>query len=396
MLAALARRAATVSATDLPRSVHFALAPLAPELLLEVEKVLVAELMVRVAAAWQHGWQPADLSHAAVKRGVRQAGLVAELITRQAQVIGAHRRAPQAWRDQLDLIAGSVSSAPTGEWQPVTGLVADGVPAATAWADALGLLKTLAELSPLPHLMPPPSQWDRMTPAATRTGSADRDRMLTRIRALLAKAEATDHPAEAETFTAKAQELMSRHAIDEALLHAGEQESIALLTRRVHLSSPYASTKVLLLSAVAEANRSRAIYLSAYAIASIVGTPVDIDQIELLYTSLLIQATRAMAAAGKNRAGSFDRSSTFRRSFLTAYAHRIGERLTEADRETVASYGAELVPVLQRQADAIDAEFNRQFPRTTTINTGTLDARGWNAGRAAADDAVLVAGRLEN
>ncbi|RST20878.1 bifunctional 3'-5' exonuclease/DNA polymerase [Streptomyces sp. WAC04770] len=44
--------------------------------------------------------------------------------------------------------------------------------------------------------------------------------MLTRIRALLAKAEATGFPEEAEALTAKAQELMARHSIDEALLAA--------------------------------------------------------------------------------------------------------------------------------------------------------------------------------
>lgn len=396
VLATLARRVAAISAADLPRAVRSTLLPLTPELVAEVEKVLVAELMARLSSAWQHGWQPADLRHGAAKRGARQGGIVAELITQQARATGAHRRAPQAWRDQLDLIAGSVSepSTPTGDWRPVANLVASGVPEAAAWAEALGVLKTLAELRPLPLLMPPPSRWDQTVLTPTRAGSADRDRLLTRIRALLAKAEATDHPAEAETFTAKAQELMSRHAIDDALLHARDEESIDLLTRRVHLSSPYASTKVLLLSAVAHANRSRTIYLSEYAIASVVGTPVDIDQIEMLFTSLLIQATRAMAAAGQHRAGSFDRSPTFRRSFLTAYADRIGERLTEADRDTVASYGAELVPVLQRQAEAIEAEFDRQFPHTTTMNTGTLDARGWHAGRAAADEAVLVAGRL--
>ena len=50
-------------------------------------------------------------------------------------------------------------------------------------------------------------------------------RMLTRIRALLAKAEATGFPEEAEALSAKAQELMARHSIDEALIaardHAG-------------------------------------------------------------------------------------------------------------------------------------------------------------------------------
>lgn len=394
-LSELKQAAAVFPAASLRFAVHRTLSALEPAVLVEVESLLAAELMARVAAVWEHGWQPQDLHHGTAKRGARQGVLAAELISQHAWITGARRRAPQAWRDQIDRISAAACGHPTaGEWQPVARLVAQNVAWATAWAEALGLLETLTALPPLPLLMPPPSQWDRVARPPRPTGSPERDRVLARIRALLAKAEVTNYPAEAEAFTAKAQELMSRHAIDEALLHAHDEESIAVLTQRVHLWSPYASTKVLLLSAVAQANRSRAIYLEEYAIASVVGTPVDVDQIELLYTSLLIQATRAMSAAGKHWAGSFDRSPTFRRSFLTSYATRIGERLTEADRETAASYGAELVPVLQRQATAVDAEFARQFPHTTTMNTGSVDPRGWRAGREAADRAIFVAGRL--
>ncbi|CAM5725681.1 hypothetical protein SBADM41S_12325 [Streptomyces badius] len=50
-----------------------------------------------------------------------------------------------------------------------------------------------------------------------RPPAADEPRMLTRIRALLAKAEATGFPEEAEALTTKAQELMARHTIDAAL-----------------------------------------------------------------------------------------------------------------------------------------------------------------------------------
>ena len=44
------------------------------------------------------------------------------------------------------------------------------------------------------------------------------DRLLHTIRALLAKAESTDYPDEAAALTAKAQELISAHAIDLALI----------------------------------------------------------------------------------------------------------------------------------------------------------------------------------
>ena len=223
---------------------------------------------------------------------------------------------------------------------------------------------------------------------------SERGRVLKRIRALLAKAEATDHAAEAETFTAKAQDLMTRHAIDEALLAAAGDGAVTVVARRVHLQSPYAATKTSLLNAVATANRCKVIYFDRLAIATVVGVPLDIDQVEMLFISLLIQATRAMTEAGAAQAGSFDRSATFRRSFLAAYAVRIGERLTEATSAATKSYGNELVPLLKRQDDAVTAEFERLFPFTRQVSGRYLDPRGWDAGWRAADRAVFTAGRL--
>ena len=139
--------------------------------------------------------------------------------------------------------------------------------------------------------------------------------------------------------------------------------------------------------------------------ATVVGTPVDVDQVELLFVSLLIQSTRAMAEAGTAQPGSFDRSPRFRRSFLTSYAVRIGERLSAADAETTASYGSELVPVLRRQEEVVDAVYERLFPHTsestrtgpTTGGAGTRDVRppigpvSWRAGSPADGDGPVGA-----
>ena len=149
-----------------------------------------------------------------------------------------------------------------------------------------------------------------------------------------------------------------------------------------------------LLNAVATANRCKVIYFDRLAIATVVGVPLDIDQVEMLFVSLLVQATRAMTEAGAGQAGSFDRSARFRRSFLAAYAVRIGERLTESTSAATRSYGNELVPLLKRQDDAVSAEFERLFPFTRQISDRYLDPRGWDAGRRAADRAVFAAGRL--
>ncbi|MFT4166547.1 MAG: DUF2786 domain-containing protein, partial [Microlunatus sp.] len=232
-------------------------------------------------------------------------------------------------------------------------------------------------------------------PADKAAPGSNRDKVLTTIRALLAKAESTQFAAEAEALTAKAQSMMTKHAIDEALLHAGEAESVEVISRRILIDNPYLLEKVHLLSEVGRANRSKVVWMSDFAMATVVGTPVDVDQVELLFVSLLIQATRAMAEAGAARSGSFDRSPRFRRSFLTAYAIRIGERLTEADAETTASYGSDLVPVLSRQAEAVDARYEELFPHTTQMSSRkTYDRRGWDAGRQAADQARFVQGRI--
>ena len=361
------------------------------EVLVMVEQHLVDELSARVARAWEAGWEPRDLVHAA-STSKRTAEHVRTLVAVQAAASGAVTRAPQPWRDQLaDL--GLESWSPGTRWRPVDPEAGASARIRT-FTDLLLLLKLLSELRPLEPVGPKPSQWGRPTTTATTSSSTSRDRLLNRIRGLLAKAEATDHPAEAETFTAKAQELMTRHAVDEAVLRGLQHEEIPVASRRVHLQSPYANVKATLLNAVARPNRCRTVLMNEYDIAVLVGTPTDVDQTELLFTSLLIQATRAMTDAGDRGAASSDRSATFRRSFLLAYAARIGERLREADRSTTATYGSELVPLLQREADAVDAEFERQFPRVRQGGTTSVDLRGWEAGRAAADQARFVAGGI--
>ena len=65
-------------------------------------------------------------------------------------------------------------------------------------------------------------------------------RILERVRALLAKAESTTYPDEAETFTAGAQALMVRHRIAAAMVEArGERRRDAPSAVRVGIEAPY-------------------------------------------------------------------------------------------------------------------------------------------------------------
>ena len=158
------------------------------------------------------------------------------------------------------------------------------------------------------------------------------DPIAERIAALLDKAESTSYPAEADAFMAKAQELMARHAIDEAMLDAarGSQDEIGQVD--LVIVAPYASAKSVLLGAVAASNRCRVVSATrpnGRVLCTMVGFDTDIRHARSLYLSLTHQAVRFMLDAPLPLG---DTPRRFRHSFLLAYAHRIGERLQEAER----------------------------------------------------------------
>jgi hypothetical protein len=216
--------------------------------------------------------------------------------------------------------------------------------------------------------------------------------MLTRIRGLLAKAEATGFPEEAEALSAKAQELMARHSIDEALLAARTHAKDAPGACRIGVEPPYETAKAVLLDAVAGANRCRAVWNEALCFSTVVGFEPDLEAVELLYTSLLVQATAAMTKAeAAQRAGGRKRTKTFRQSFLAAYAHRIGDRLAAVAEEQVTTAAeGELLPVLAARDVAVTDHLDRMFPETVTTRVrGITDEAGWHEGAAAADRAQV-------
>lgn len=224
--------------------------------------------------------------------------------------------------------------------------------------------------------------------------------MLAKIRALLAKAESTTFPHEAEALTAKAQELLGRHRIDEAALGNGHGNGPN--GRRIWLDAPYTSAKFALLAAVARANRCTAIRLGGIDVCHVVGFPSDLEVVEVLHTSLLVQATTAMAAAGRQvDARGRSRTRSFRQSFLVGFAARIGQRLRDAnaagEADGVAAHGPDLLPVLARRSQEVDVAVAEAFPHLRRSRAATSNGAGLAAGVAAADRADLsVRRRLDD
>jgi hypothetical protein len=125
---------------------------------------------------------------------------------------------------------------------------------------------------------------------------------------------------------------------------------------------------------------------------TLVGAPGDLDAVDVLVPLLLVQAHVAMVRCGRRTDGSgTSRTRSFRQSFLLSYAERIGERLRSADDHVAgrSGRGGELVPVLARHRQQVDAACETLFPQAVARVTTVSNSRGWWAGRAAADQAQL-------
>ncbi|MFA1544491.1 DUF2786 domain-containing protein [Actinomadura monticuli] len=221
-------------------------------------------------------------------------------------------------------------------------------------------------------------------------------RVLGKVRALLAKAESTEFPEEAEALSARAQELMARHSIDQALLAAETDDMGGPAGRRIPVDKPYDAPKAVLLTVVADANRCRAVWHRDLGFCTVVGFPADLGGVEVLFTSLLVQATSAMVYAGPRRdARGRSRTRSFRHAFLNAYAARIGERLRgaadeAADRAAADAGGKDLLPVLAARDQAVEEVVGTMFPNLAKGRAGSVsNHEGWVAGRTAADLASL-------
>ncbi|MEV0667589.1 DUF2786 domain-containing protein [Actinomadura luteofluorescens] len=374
-----------------------------------------------ITAAWQRGWQPADLVRFTTRRHTaRHARLSTDAIADEMRTYSPGT-VDDRWHEQLAALQAEV-------WWPEDGshpshwCRREGVERATYVTCAIELVHLLETLPKLSPIIPPPgtgkpsgengdtsegtSRPGRDASGSTRARSGAQgetgvgggrrpeadQRILGRVRALLAKAESTEFPEEAEALSARAQELMAWHSIDQALLAAETGDVGGPDGRRIAVDSPYDAPKAVLLTVVAEANHCRAIWHRELGFSTVLGFPADLAAVEILFTSLLVQATSAMVHAGPRRdARGRSRTRSFRHAFLNAYAVRIGERLRgAADRAAAGAGGKDLLPVLAARDQAVDQAVDTMFPNLAKGRAGSVsNYEGWVAGRAAADLASL-------
>lgn len=350
----------------------------------EVDAVLLGLVREATGRLWRGGWQPEELWRVVARRGrPPMPDLIRDAVA--AHLSGFARGVDERWRAQADALTARVwwtsDAAYLGEFARAQRLDR------TELLDAvLSVLAVLRRLPAIEVLVPPPGTAPKKPPGGRETDAG----LLKRVRALLAKAERTDFPAEAEAYTAKAQELITRHSIDEALVSAAAVDGPAVVpfARRIGVDHPYESEKASLLHEVAVANRCHTVWSPDLGFSTVFGFDADLDAVDLLYTSLLVQANRAMSRAepAGGKAGK-SRLKTFRRSFLVAFAVRVGERLEAA---AVVPDMPTLLPVLADRDAKVTETMRRAFPATTKARGSRIDSmEGWDAGVEAAERASV-------
>ncbi len=214
--------------------------------------------------------------------------------------------------------------------------------------------------------------------------------LLTKVRKLLAMAEGSPNPNEADAFSRKAAELIAAHRIDPRRLRAEADDHLGV--REVVLGrGAYVRGRLGLLQAVAEAHGCRVVFEARDrgTVAFVAGFRSDLGTVDLLYQSLHAQASSRMAAERRATAAA---TQQFRRSFLFGYADQI-RRMFESTTERAQRHvhpSSAMLPALRARDRRVDEFSRRQFGRVVAARRPkAATATGWEAGRRAAHGADL-------
>jgi hypothetical protein len=242
-----------------------------------------------------------------------------------------------------------------------------------------------------------------------------------KIAKLLNLAENTPFPEEAETFTARAQELMAQYAIDEAMIEAARGisgESAKIVREEFVFIGIYRFPLADLGHRVLKVNDCQVIQMAGKnwreidgkvyketVVYKAVGYKGDIDRARVLVTSLMLQAITAETAwwaknkelyKHEKKGGHYSR-----RQFLFSFSHAVHKRLKEAKEKGRATankeHGGDSVAlVLRDKSLAVRDEFTKMYPHTrkSGASYSAGDAFAGEAGRAAGEKADIGGTKL--
>ncbi|WP_027945631.1 DUF2786 domain-containing protein [Amycolatopsis taiwanensis] len=225
------------------------------------------------------------------------------------------------------------------------------------------------------------------------------DMLLERVRKLLAKAEdSAVTPEEAELYNTKAAELIARYGIDNAMLAASGQAADELTVLKLPIDNPYSRDKASLLANIAYPLRCRTLLhcvgQSVEAV-TVLGFRSDLTRVELLFTSLLLQANTQLVRVRPEERMFRESLAAYRRTWLHGFARAVHERLVRAEANAVHDYrptsaatpSAELV--IRDRTALVQQAFDREYGDARIAGPRRLSGSGYQDGHRAGTRARL-------
>jgi hypothetical protein len=222
--------------------------------------------------------------------------------------------------------------------------------------------------------------------------------MINKIRGLLAKAESTEHPAEAEAFLDKATALMAQYRIDEAtLIASGEVQANPVEKRQIYVTG-YRACKDTLIVHVVRAFNCHVIRTGGSKGYGLVGGKTDLDMAIALFTSLEIQLDRELfALQGYDTGTTRSMRANFAKGWVSTVGKRVTDRYAKQAEEAAAGASSSTALVLRdRDAEAADkfTEWYHTKPVYRTSRSSVTNGRHYNAGAAAGRNADVGGGKI--
>lgn len=236
---------------------------------------------------------------------------------------------------------------------------------------------------------------------------ADHDDILRKVRALLTQAEDPGcTPEEAKTFSAAAQRLIAKYAIEEALLRgdatSGRGEPGITVIRIKEGDLEEGSCELLWM--VSRFNRCRAIRFSqreiGYIQMEIIGFANDREITQLLHSSLGIQSLTEMMSGDvlKGRGSKKGKATSFMKGYVEEVGRRLEEATKRAERDVVMESGKSSDSValaLISDKQKVDEWVKERYPHLGHYASRTaFNQAAYGAGRAAGQRADLGGGKV--
>jgi hypothetical protein len=213
---------------------------------------------------------------------------------------------------------------------------------------------------------------------------------------LLTKAEnPATTPEERDALIDKATELMVRFGIEEAQLRRNDNKPEEVTSKVFSVTNPQRLKKQTLMNGLANAFGCEAIVLFDKDKIQVFGFPSDLEKVETLYNSLIVQMFIGMASAVKpSHVHGKEFNSSFANGFVLTVLKRVRNVYLKVRNEEVRKTpGTDLV--LRDRSLAVKSAFSSAFPQTMRRSGSKSTGNGYGQGAEAGLRANIGQGSLK-